>query len=145
VQTFGLRDTIPFHIQLSAPVSSLRHFVEPYILDQCQVHGSRNHTPSSRDSRSKSHNKRNPAPSPTLRVFIARQILVEINQRKSWRNSTLGEGTVRPIPTCTCAQDTPRQDDSEPITADWEGDVRCREDVNSVGFNAGNVIVKVCF
>lgn len=140
VQTFGLRDSIPFHIQLTGPLASVKHFLPPNedgtnsLYSDSKSYGSgSSHSSSSKRSLGSYSNT-----APTLRVFLARQILVEINGRKSWRNSTIGEGNVRPIPPPPTNAATSRPE----VSLDWEGEVKCRDDVQCVGFKSGNLMVK---
>jgi len=141
VQTFGLRDSIPFHIQLTGPLASMQQFLPPNddgtnsLYSDSKSSGSG----SSRSSSSKRSLSSYSIVAPTLRVFLARQILVEINGRKSWRNSTIGEGNVRPIP----PPGTGPVGLEREVSADWEGEVKCRDEVQCVGFKSGNLMVKV--
>ncbi|KAJ3915314.1 hypothetical protein F5877DRAFT_81960 [Lentinula edodes] len=114
VGAFGLSDTIPFHIQISSSLASLRLLLSPEI-------------PNSGTER------------PSVRVFISRQTMVEVNTRKCWRTATLVEGRVRAIapPIYTTAVE------GADTYVDWEGEVRVEKDmVQYGGFNIGTVIVK---
>lgn len=133
VQTFGLADTIPVHIQLIGPLKSLRHFLPP-----SQLVGGYAHSESKRWSRS-----RTAWGTPTVRVSLIRQTSVTISGKTSWRNFNLGDGKVwakPPLASPTgCVLDG---DPDKEVTADWEGEVRCRSDVKTSGFNVGNVTVQ---
>lgn len=119
-QTYSLTDTIPFHLQLCAPVRSLRELL-------C------NH---SNSSTSDFHEKR------IIRVFLARHILIEVNGKQSWRNTSVGEGKLWPVAPNHTAEHAQPSDDAE-VTVDWEGEVRCRDDVKTGSFNVGSLVVKV--
>ncbi|KAF9033271.1 hypothetical protein BDZ89DRAFT_947880 [Hymenopellis radicata] len=114
VQTFGLEDVIPFHIQLTGPLESLSH-VFP--------------TPSSEDEQ--------PTQKLFIRVCLVRKTLLVVDGRKYWRNRSLGEGKVWATPphAPTCHADLL-------VSADWEGEVRCNPEVRTAGFNIGNVAVQ---
>jgi hypothetical protein len=71
--------------------------------------------------------------------------MIDSKSVASWRNTVLGEGTISPVPpsfsSCSC--------DSGPGCrerhVDWEGEVRCRDDINVGGFEVMHVNVKVRF
>lgn len=138
VQTFGLSDSIPFHIQLVAPLSVLRHFVPPMPDPSSSSSDSLSSSPT---QKIKSVSTVPTVPQPSLRVFLARQISVEVNGRHTWRNSILGEGTTRPV--APHASSTCERHAAEDVSADWEGEVRCRDDVTCGGFDIKGLIVKV--
>ncbi|KAJ7446201.1 hypothetical protein B0H11DRAFT_1746030 [Mycena galericulata] len=121
VQTFCLSEDIPFHIQLCGSLNSLREFYgsDPGELLQAEKR------PRRRQSAA------------IIRVFLARQIYVEINGRQSWRNITVGEGNLRPIP--PTASDSMHSDE---VSVDWEGEVRCKNDVTCASFNISHLVVK---
>ncbi|KAL0956445.1 hypothetical protein HGRIS_002593 [Hohenbuehelia grisea] len=134
VQTFGLSDTIPFHIQLTGSLESLTAFLPP---DSAEL------TPPSLSSKSSlgippSHLLNRPA----IRVSIARQVLVEVQERKTWRNSTLGEGSVWPVPPGAMNSSIHIASDPEDVTIDWGGEVKCGKEVTSVGFSTGGLVIK---
>ncbi len=93
VQIFSFSDIIPFHVQLSGPLSSLRQFFP-------QV-------PSSPSSQQQS----------TVTVTILRQIAVDVRGTRSWKNTTIGEGKIRPVPPASYSQSG--------SSLDWEGEVQC--------------------
>ncbi|KAJ7166674.1 hypothetical protein C8R46DRAFT_265452 [Mycena filopes] len=68
VETFGLEDTIPFYIQLTGPVASLREFLAAP------------HDPCGRTT--------------TILVSLVRQITVELNGRTASRNIVVGEANL---------------------------------------------------
>ncbi|KAJ7901978.1 hypothetical protein B0H14DRAFT_2669328 [Mycena olivaceomarginata] len=123
VQTFCLSEPIPFHIQLCGSQESLQHFYgsvpEPVL-------------PGKRPRRRQYAAR--------IRVFLARQIYLEINGRQSWRTITVGEGTLRPIPPLESAH--PDADAAE-VSVDWDGEVRCKSDVTCGSFSISRLVVKV--
>ncbi|KAL0960782.1 hypothetical protein HGRIS_005803 [Hohenbuehelia grisea] len=146
-QIFAVSDTIPFHVQLTGPISSLRAFL-PHPVPET--------VPSSPASSFSSPSFSLPPPipppkrgrtrtlvppKPTIRVFLLRQIAVEVRAQKAWRNCTLGEGKLWPLPPRATSTDCLISAD-EDAHLDWEGEVRCREDIIVGGFNAGKVTVK---
>ncbi|KAF5333013.1 hypothetical protein D9758_015189 [Tetrapyrgos nigripes] len=70
-KVYALSDTIPFHVNLTGALRSLREFL-----------------PSSSSSKDSS----------PVTVTLLRQTSVEINGERGWKNSTIGKGTVRGIP-----------------------------------------------
>jgi len=121
IQTFCLSEDIPFHIQLCGSLNSLREF-----------YGSVPNEPLQSDKRPRKRQS-----SAIIRVFLARQVFVEINGRQSWRNIPVGEGKLRPIP--PVASDNC---DADEISVDWEGEVRCKDDVSCGSFNVAHLVVK---
>ncbi|KAJ3748901.1 hypothetical protein DFH05DRAFT_1390681 [Lentinula detonsa] len=114
VGAFGLSDTIPFHIQLSSNLASLRLLFPDHILE--------------------------PTRPPSVRVFITRQTMVEVNTRKCWRTVTLMEGTVRAVAPPVDAATSMEEED---VYVDWEGEVRVENDkVQYGGFNIGTIMIK---
>ena len=133
VQIFALSDTIHFHVQLTGPLSSLRHFLPPPTLEPV----------ASSTVSTKFNKKRNCIPpKPTIRVFLLRQITVEVRGQKAWRDRNLGEGKLWPLPPGASSVNSPHWDSQE-ASLDWEGEVRCRENITIGGFNAGKAVVKV--
>ncbi|KAJ4483270.1 hypothetical protein J3R30DRAFT_3833865 [Lentinula aciculospora] len=113
VRAFGLSDSIPFHIQLSTSLASLRLLLPDAISEAKQ--------------------------SSSIRVFITRQTMVEVNTRKCWRTATLVEGTVRAVAPPVDSASVEGND----VYVDWEGEVRVEKDVvQSGGFNIGTVFIK---
>ncbi|KAJ6587056.1 hypothetical protein DFH09DRAFT_1142427 [Mycena vulgaris] len=124
VQTFCLSEDIPFHIQLCGPLDSLRQFYGSVLPEPLEA-GKR--------PRRRQH-------AAIIRVFLARQIYVEVNGRQSWRNITVGEGTLRPIPPVVSNQDADLNE--REVAVDWEGEVRCKGDVTCASFNINHLVVK---
>ncbi|KAK0243951.1 hypothetical protein EDD85DRAFT_760245 [Armillaria nabsnona] len=113
VQIFSFSDIIPFHVQLIGPLSSLRQFFP-------QV-------PSSSSQQQSS-----------VTVTILRQIAVDVRGTRSWKNTTVGEGKIRPVPPASHSQSGNSQEES----LDWEGEVQCLPSVNVGGFSAAGTAVK---
>ena len=82
-----------------------------------------------------------------VRVFLLRQVTVKVNFQKAWRSTVIGEGTLTPVLRDLSDSDESldgHEADAEPLeTLDWEGEVRCNEDVTVGGFCSGDMIVKV--
>lgn len=123
IKIYGLSDTIPFHVQLAAPLSSLREFLPPI------------------DKTESTKSKR--PPEPTIRVYLLRQVSVVVRGGRAYRNTIIGEGKLRPLPPNLTTSPPISDTDSREENLDWEGEVRCEELVAFGGFNAGNVVVKV--
>lgn len=128
---YGLKDTIPFHIQLSGNVCALREMFSVK-LDRVL----------SADSYNTVASKKSPEDKPLLKVSLLRQVSVTMKGLKSFKNSIIGEGSIRPIPPdlTACTLGTCREGH-----VDWEGELRCSEDIPTGGFDASSVHVKVCF
>ena len=73
-----------------------------------------------------------------IRVFLMRRTVVTVRGQCAWRDSVIGEGTLRQLPPY------PSQCKSQNIRIiDWEGEVRCGADVKTGGFNAGHLLLQV--
>lgn len=171
-QIFGLEEAIPFHIQLTGTIASLRAFLpqstEVYPLSPIDTTSTVDtsatlvHSPLSlsslpptavsvcpsssslkpqkrRFSRSSSYSP--PSPKPVIRVFLLRQISVQVRGQKAWRNCTLGEGKIWPLPPPAGSMDC-LVPEREEANLDWEGEVRCNRNTMVGGFNAGQLAVK---
>ncbi|KAG7445716.1 uncharacterized protein BT62DRAFT_969440 [Guyanagaster necrorhizus] len=114
VQIFSFSDIIPFHVQLSGPLSSLRQLFP--------------HVPSLSSSHQQS----------SVTVTILRQIAVTIRGTRAWRNATIGEGKIRPVPPAS----QPQAGNSQVESLDWEGEVQCLPSVNVGGFSTAGAAVK---
>ncbi|KAJ7163628.1 hypothetical protein C8R43DRAFT_990441 [Mycena crocata] len=123
VQTFCLSELIPFHIQLCGSRNSLRHFYGPVLSEPT--------LPAEKKPRRRQF-------AAIIRVFLARQIYVEVNGRQSWRTITVGEGILRPIPPVA----SHLEGDSAEVSVDWDGEVRCRGDVTCASFSISHLVVK---
>lgn len=75
-----------------------------------------------------------------IRVYIARQITVEIHGKISSRTVTIGSGTIWPVPPADLGRGTGPGDD---VCLDWEGEAKCFEGVKSGGFSIGFLHVRV--
>ena len=129
---YGLTDTIPFHIQLSGYNCTLRDLFSESVLDRV-VSVNSDITVASR---------RAPKTKPLLRVYLLRQISVAMKGENSWKNTVIGEGTIKPMPpesTSCCSSTDPCQEGH----IDWDGEVLCGNDITVGGFNVVNIQVKV--
>ncbi|PPR00983.1 hypothetical protein CVT24_000277 [Panaeolus cyanescens] len=146
VQTFGISDSIPFHVQLCSSIESLRELLPPNCsllkpdMEDSTASGSEDgHAPKRR------HSLR--ADSFVIKVSIARQVAVEMQGKRRFRSFTLGTGTMTPVPPFA-GSSRPQQmgcyDMKEgDVVLDWKGEVKCWQDVNTGGFASGNLLVKV--
>ena len=70
-----------------------------------------------------------------------RQITLEFRGQKAWRNVVLGEGTLTSVPplatSCYCPVSSTREEH-----LDWEGELKCNDDVIAANFSIGNSTVK---
>lgn len=128
---YGLAETIPFHVQLSGPISSLKAMYS-LGLDRVMSMDSSN-TASSSDVKGLTC---------TIRVFILRQVSVEVRGTKSWRNVNLGEAVLYASPPSPLNCYGPPDSREEHI--DWEGELRIDKSVTIGGFTTTDVQVKVC-
>lgn len=76
---------------------------------------------------------------PPIRVFLHRQVVVEVDDRSSFKTFVIGIGKVWPAPPPI----TNLADPFDNISVNWEGHVQCEEGVTAPGFNTGNLLVKV--
>ncbi|TFK24933.1 hypothetical protein FA15DRAFT_591487 [Coprinopsis marcescibilis] len=138
-RVYGLTDSIPFHLQLSSGVSSLRElFSSSGAADSLdRVLSSDSRTTASTSSWTSA--KIQPALKPVVRVYLMRQVTVEVRGEKSWRNSVIGEGTLTPVPPLmsSCYDSTSCMEH-----LDWEGTLKCDDTVKIGGFVIGNIQVK---
>ncbi|KAK0188949.1 hypothetical protein F5146DRAFT_1225624 [Armillaria mellea] len=109
VQAFSFSDVIPFHVQLSGPLFSLLMLFP----------------------------QRSTEYETSISVTMRRQIVVEIQGRKSWQNQEIGVGTMRPIPPPLAHCDS-----DEEKSIDWGGEIQCKPTVKVGGFAASGVSVK---
>ncbi|KIK69761.1 hypothetical protein GYMLUDRAFT_34152 [Collybiopsis luxurians FD-317 M1] len=117
VKVFALSETIPFHVQLTGELSSLRQLVYA--------------KPSRFESSAKF--------APKIRVYLLRQITVDVCGQKGWKNITLAEGalTPRPPPIATSSGGVEE-------SLDWEGTIHCDESLSLgvSGFITGDLMIK---
>ncbi|PPR07802.1 hypothetical protein CVT26_014987 [Gymnopilus dilepis] len=133
---YGLGDTIPFHVQLSGNICALQDLFSGAELDRVVSVDSDTTVVSSKNSRPQRSSS-----TPLLRVSLLRQVSVSMRQANSWKNSTLGEATLWPIPPdlSSCCSSTSQCREGH---VDWEGEVQANGDITVGGFEAGNVHVK---
>ncbi|KAJ2917041.1 hypothetical protein MD484_g3397, partial [Candolleomyces efflorescens] len=134
-RVYGLKDTIPFHLQISGRISTLRELFSSTELTR--VSSAESHLTSTSSLPSFNHTP------PTIRVFLMRQVTVEIRGQKSWRNIVAGEGTLSSVPPSMSSRYSPTSDicrESENL--DWEGELRVNEEVDCAGFIVANAQVK---
>ncbi|THV02995.1 hypothetical protein K435DRAFT_716152 [Dendrothele bispora CBS 962.96] len=108
-KVYSLSDSVPFHVNLTGPLRSLREFLPQPGKDSFPIH-----------------------------VHLLRQICVEVNGAKAWRNSIIGDGAVRGIPPPFSNITSESRDGS----LDWEGEIKISKNVHICGFNAGDLAVK---
>ncbi|KAG2009995.1 hypothetical protein CC2G_012856 [Coprinopsis cinerea AmutBmut pab1-1] len=135
-RVYGLQDTIPFHLQISGPVSSLKElFMSPSgALDRVLSSDSRT-TASSTQSNSKE------TKSP-IRVYLMRQVTVEVRGEKAFRNTVIGEGSLTAVPPLMSSCWSATSSDCAEEHLDWEGTLKCDPSITVGGFIASNVQVK---
>ncbi|KAF8907759.1 hypothetical protein CPB85DRAFT_1223206 [Mucidula mucida] len=110
---FSFADTIPIHLQLAGPLTSLRQlFRDPPATETSIV---------------------------VVSVSIQRQIAVDVGGSRSWREFTIGEGKMMSVPPAVSQLEFHSQDEE---VLDWEGELRAKPDVAVSGFVAAGVIVK---
>jgi hypothetical protein len=129
---YGLKDSIKFHIQLTGLSRSLNMLFSATDLD-CV-------TSANSDSYTAKKNQRS-----SIHVILLRQVFAMIRGANSYSDLILGEGTIWPIPpdlTSCGATITSLSSQSSEGNIDWDGEVRCRDDVTVGGFHAANVRVK---
>ncbi|KAJ4501294.1 hypothetical protein C8R41DRAFT_749020 [Lentinula lateritia] len=120
VRVFALSDVIHFHVQLTGPLSSLRQLVYS--------------KPSKRSTEKFA---------PKIRVYLLRQITVDVCGQKGWKNLTLAEGTLRPRPPPIAASSSSPAHSAED-SLDWEGEIQCddNETRGCPGFITTDLTVK---
>lgn len=140
IQTFGLTDTIPFHLQLCSSLESLQELLPPTStllklpqgIDRPKV-GSRN--------------DRWGEGGQTIRLSITRQVVVEIAGRRRFRTFSVGVGNMWPVPPIAhCYSDNSRDGVSSKeggVCLDWQGEVKAWPEVSTGGFSASSLLVKV--
>ncbi|EIN12569.1 hypothetical protein PUNSTDRAFT_81850 [Punctularia strigosozonata HHB-11173 SS5] len=138
-RVYAVTDTIPFHVQLTAPLSSLQAFL--FSVPPCDIPS----FPPEYLTRVLSHGS-TVSPRFSLRVFLYRQITVEVRGQKTWRLSILGEGNLRPLSSVASLTAYASRQSLVNVNQlgclDWEGEVKCDPDVRVPGFNAGKLVVK---
>ncbi|KAJ7260136.1 hypothetical protein C8J57DRAFT_1338291 [Mycena rebaudengoi] len=113
VEIFGLQDPIPFHIQLTGPIASLREFLSE-----------------------------NPCDPQNIQVMLMRQVVLDLYGHRSRGTIVLGRATLVCCPAghgTSC--DYSAEFDSA-VSLDWDGEVRCELDVAVGEFDAGLIRVQ---
>lgn len=126
VRTFGLRDSIPYHIQISGSISSLKEFHSnvQYNLDSESL--------SSSPLRSRSNNL-----TLTMSVSLRRQVRVDVKSQSVRKGSLIGTGTLNAVAPPIELDLTLHS--LQEMTLDWEGTVRCRPEICVGHFDARNL------
>ncbi|KAF8823180.1 hypothetical protein HHX47_DHR10000253 [Lentinula edodes] len=119
VRSFGLRDTIPYHIQLSGPISSLKKFYS------CVQYEPEPPSPRSQSTL-------------TMSVSLCRQVRVEVKGQAVWKSSIIGSGTLTALPP-SVELDPRLSHSAHEMALDWEGEIRCRDDIRVGHFDAGKI------
>lgn len=148
-----MTDPIPFHVQVSGPVSSLRVALDssspestptsPRLSPTNSIKKFRRKSPTLPIliPRSRSRDARLPKCEPrTLRVYIIRQIRAEVKGKKQVKNSVIAQGTLEAVPPvisdCSC---WPCDESLEYLS--WSGHLTCVPEVRTGGFEGENVNV----
>ncbi|KAL0570801.1 hypothetical protein V5O48_011152 [Marasmius crinis-equi] len=107
---YAYGETIPLHVQLNGPLVSLRDISDPK------------------------------GGAPAVRVHLLRQVLIEMDDEKSWTNVTLAYGKLRaiPPPMSSITNSACSREDS----LDWEGELQVPKDVHCPSFSAAGLVVK---
>ncbi|KAJ7783319.1 hypothetical protein B0H16DRAFT_1496317 [Mycena metata] len=123
IATFCLSQPIPFHIQLCGSRDSLQLFYGSAPVEAPP--------PGSKRPRRRQY-------AAIVRVYVARQVYIEVHGKSSWRTIVVGEGALRPLPPTAYTDDA----DAREVSVDWEGEVRCKDDVTCASFSANHLVVK---
>ncbi|KXN85328.1 hypothetical protein AN958_11428 [Leucoagaricus sp. SymC.cos] len=124
--TYCLSDAIPFHIQLSSSLGTIRELFPP---------SSQFLQPRQTQDKKQKAMRRGVA----MRVYIAREIMVAIRGKKVYRTVAIGSGTVKAIPPTDLGRISVPPED---VCLEWEGEVKCWDQVTCGGFNVGCLNVK---
>ncbi|KAG2066324.1 hypothetical protein BDR04DRAFT_1170145 [Suillus decipiens] len=116
VQVYPLSESIPFHLQLRAPSSSLAPFIEKSALDHGLL------VP--------------PSGEITVRVYLLRQIVTKVFEEQKASSRVIGEGKLTssaPLPENHHSyRNVPLGEGIDCL--DWDGELRCTEDVTAGSF-----------
>ncbi|KAJ7192912.1 hypothetical protein GGX14DRAFT_379642 [Mycena pura] len=112
---WGVRDTVPIHLQLTGPASLVQHFRVP-------------HVPGLGTSQS-------------IRCSLQRDIVIEMNHCQTTRRVVIGHGQITPCAPPTRAWHTD-QNSGYTTTLDWDGELCCDADVIVGAFDAGLIEVQ---
>ncbi|KAF8650114.1 hypothetical protein AX16_005352 [Volvariella volvacea WC 439] len=132
---YGLTDTIPFHVQLTGPVSSLRELVNAQLSDLNRI-SSADTVVSTRPA----HGDLQECQSP-IRVFLLRQVCIETRGDKAWRDQILGEGKIWAVPPAVPSYYASSCETREE-SLDWEGELKVPDSIKTGSFNIGSIVVK---
>jgi hypothetical protein len=69
-----------------------------------------------------------------------RQLIIETGGRKTSQTTVLAEGQLQEVPPAHTSCES-----RDEIHLDWEGQVKCADNISVGGFVAGNIVVKVRF
>ena len=169
VQIYSVSDTIPFHLQIRGSTKSLRTFLSSPLApvsppshrlglglrsSRLSSHSSTSSTSYSSASRfsvfgglPQSTIAQMEKAQPVVRVYILRQVTAVVNFQKAWRSTVIGEGQLWPLQHGDMDDSLTSDDDLSlkgTDALDWEGEVRCNDDIDVGSFAAGDLIVKVC-
>ncbi|KXN88093.1 hypothetical protein AN958_07552 [Leucoagaricus sp. SymC.cos] len=163
---YGIRDTIPFHVQLSGAEEALRAFLQPKSREFYALSASNANSPSLLSPSLSPTTSRTTSPQhsplllsepplplwlddatlPTLRVFLLRQVTLETRSgKKLWRNQILGEAKLVTVPPLLSTSCYPPFCVAEPQVEDhldWEGELQVNERHNVGGWQAAGVHIK---
>lgn len=138
-QIYALRDTIPFHLHLRGSAESLRLFLGKTIKRAAS------------SSQSDAFDPPSPS-SPTIRVYIRRQVSVVVKGIRAYQGLVIGEGKLKAVERppewspVSSSEEQHRTSLSESVcdySLDWEGEVKCNDDVHVPSFVSGDIHVKV--
>ncbi|KAG2125549.1 hypothetical protein BD769DRAFT_826323 [Suillus cothurnatus] len=124
VQVYPLSETIPFHLQLRAPSSSLALFIEKYVPGH-------------------SHPVL-PSGEISIRVYLLRQVMFKAFEEQKSSNRIIGEGKLTysaPLPENHHSyRNVPLGEGIDCL--DWDGELRCTEDVTVSSFATNPLSVR---
>ncbi|KAH7909825.1 hypothetical protein BJ138DRAFT_184077 [Hygrophoropsis aurantiaca] len=119
IQVYALSDTIPFHLQIRAPLTSLLSFF-----------GQSKYSKFSPDTTGTG--------GASIRVYLLRQTKVNLYEATMSTSRVLGEGKLKlSQPNCSLSQ---ANNDFEIL--DWDGEVRCTENVTTASFATSQLVAK---
>ncbi|TDL22193.1 hypothetical protein BD410DRAFT_723376 [Rickenella mellea] len=125
-QAYAITESIPFHLHLAAPKPSLDAL---FPIDR----GSSNNFSRAISTTNGRHR--------TIRVYLLRQIRVEVRGQRVWRTAVLGEGQLVGSPP-QYDSDTTRSGHETCEAMDWDGTVQVTEKIDVGGFAVDNLVVK---
>ncbi|KAJ3800242.1 hypothetical protein GGU11DRAFT_424738 [Lentinula aff. detonsa] len=151
---FGLADVVPFHIQLTGPMSSLQelcsHLITEQVNDLTSVVPLNSPPAHTLSGITKPNSKR----FISLTVTLNRQVCVDVKDQAVWRNFVIGEGRVHPNPpsfkSVARKSESASQDmlgsgngtDDKMGFLDGPGDIRCSPEVEHGSFDIGKMKVQ---